>query len=123
MEPELWSSDTIEYRHLYCATQGCSVAQTEHRAMTLQQLDLLSEFATQELDQRQIMDTNEYSATRGERITLDILNMYHMCDYFVKRLTRAFQCSFMELVADGPQPPLWYVLLGAGAHNLFGGCS
>ena len=37
------------------------------------------------------------------------VNLYTICKALVKPLTLRFRCSFVELVAAGPQEPLWFV--------------
>ena len=71
--------------------------------MSLAGLNELHEFAVSELVELQLRDTNQ------QRVTEDVLNMYHLCQFFVKPLTARFQCSFMEIAADSEQSPRFFV--------------
>lgn len=71
------------------------------RAITIEQLvDLASVIkavlACELLDQRS-----------GKRITWDVVNLYHINGHLVKPLTARDRCSYVELVANKPQPPIW----------------
>lgn len=87
----------------------CTVLETSLRALSLQQLGDALEFSAKELAELDFTDDNAYSKTHGQQVTRETMNMYHFCGFFLKRLTFAFQCSFMELVADAAQPPVWFV--------------
>ena len=42
-------------------------------------------------------------------LTPSTVNLYHLVDRLIKPATQARQCSYVELVATGPQPPQWFV--------------
>ena len=62
-----------------------------------------------ELSALHLIDGNRYSSTHQQRVTKELLNMHHLCDFFVKPLTVRFQCSFMEISADLESRPLYFV--------------
>lgn len=86
-----------------------SVGQTHRRAMTLQQLLDLGDFIKSVLQAVDIRDPNPNPKFNVGRITWKNVNLYHINDLFVMPLTEADKCSFMELVAKGPQDPLWFI--------------
>jgi len=92
--------------------RGSEIQETEHRAIQLQQMNVLAGFVRMVLGSCEILDENPYSAMRGERVMYHNVNMYHMCDHFIKPLTDRFKCSFVDLVAQSSQPPLWFVSHG-----------
>ncbi|CAJ1345785.1 unnamed protein product [Effrenium voratum] len=83
------------------------VAETHRRAITLGQLKDLSQLVGSVLDSLQVQDPNP--STNLGRINLQNVNLYHMNELFVLRLTKKEICSFTELVMDGPQDPAWFV--------------
>lgn len=80
------------------------IPQTELRAITLAQLRSLYELVQQVVPLYEIVD-----AFSKEKVSLESANLYHLNDHFVKPLSATFQCSFVELVAKGPQAPKWFV--------------
>ena len=56
-----------------------------------------------------LVDRNPHSSTHEKRVTKDMLNMYLLCDLFVKPLTARFECSFMEMTTSSKQRPLHFV--------------
>ena len=38
-----------------------------------------------------------------------LCSRYHICGHFVKPLTTRDRCSWVELVATGPQSPTWFI--------------
>lgn len=83
------------------------VAETHRRGITLQQLKALSELVQQVLESIKVEDPNP--STDLGIITHDNCNLYHLNELFVLRLTAKEVCSFVELVMDAPQDPVWFV--------------
>ena len=75
----------------------------------MRQLRRLRDYVERRLLEKEIMDDNQYSATNGQRIVMEIVNMYHLCEHFVKPITKPFQCSWVELVAMEEQRPQWFL--------------
>ena len=46
---------------------------------------------------------------RGQPVAWEDANLYHVCDSVVKPRTEQRQCSYMELVATGPQPADYFL--------------
>ncbi|CAJ1377812.1 unnamed protein product [Effrenium voratum] len=74
---------------------GAEIAGEHRRAITLAQIQELASYV-EELAALQVFDWEE-------------VNLYTICKALVKPLTLRFRCSFVELVAAGPQEPLWFV--------------
>ena len=106
--PDPRSYDQARTPHRYSKRQ-CKVQQAEFRAMALLHLNELYEFAAEELSVLHLVDRNPHSSTHEKRVTKDLLNMYLLCDLFVKPLTARFECSFMEITAGSEQRPLHFV--------------
>jgi len=92
-----------EYR-----TRGCTIARTEVRASSMRQLRRVRDYVQRVLLEKEFVDDNQYSATNGQRIVMGMVNMYHLCDHFIKPITKPFQCSWVELVATHEQPPQYF---------------
>ena len=43
------------------------------------------------------------------RLTPETVNLYHLNEHFIKPMCAERRCSYVELVASGPQPPAWFV--------------
>eukprot|EP00928_Gymnodinium_smaydae_P036751 TRINITY_DN25647_c0_g1_i1.p1 TRINITY_DN25647_c0_g1~~TRINITY_DN25647_c0_g1_i1.p1 ORF type:complete len:812 (+),score=218.47 TRINITY_DN25647_c0_g1_i1:125-2560(+) len=84
------------------------VKETHRRAIQLQQLFDLGDFTQRVLAENEIFDPAPPEFNVG-RITWDNTNLYHMNDLFVMPLTKPDTCSFVELVAPGPQEPKWFI--------------
>ena len=81
---------------------------TALRAISIGQVEEFFRFMLQEMLEQDFIDDNPYSSTHNQAISEAILNMYHCCTFFVKPLSKPFQCSFQELVAEVEQLPLWF---------------
>jgi len=83
------------------------VKDTHRRGITIHQLSFLGSFVKEVLDTVEIRDP--HPGSNADRITWRNVNLYHINDLFVVPLTDQFECSFVELLADGPQDPLWFI--------------
>ncbi|CAE8609243.1 unnamed protein product [Polarella glacialis] len=90
------------YRH-----RRTRVDETHRRAMTLPQLFNLGEFIQDILASCEIVDPHPTFSVG--RIAWQSVNLYHICDLFVIPMTTPCRCAFMELVAEGPQDPWWFM--------------
>lgn len=77
--------------------------QTELRGITLRQILDLGQLV------RQVVTSAIIHGAHRARVSWDDVNMYHINENVVMPLTARFPCSWVELVALGPQPPLWFV--------------
>lgn len=85
------------------------ISDTSLRGISLKQLLELSDLIQRALGQHEIVDQNERSPTKGQRIRWEILTMYHVCEHFILPLTQAAACSYVELVSSTEQAPQWMV--------------
>lgn len=83
------------------------VEDTHRRAITLGQLEDLGVLVQRVLESLEILDPRPESGRC--RITWPGVNLYHINELFVLPLTRQEQCSFVELIAGGPQEPRWFI--------------
>ena len=97
--------------HLLADThsRGSCIDATELRAISLAQLTLLGELVQSVLEGTAVIDLHPQSSWFRDRILWHHANMYHVCDHFIKPLTARFGCSYVELVASGPQAPVYFV--------------
>ena len=90
--------------------RGCTVEETAHRAITLRQLREVA---------WQIVERCEAEKWEGDlrlpdgsfkrvRLTPMTVNLYHLNELFIKPMTLDRKCSYVELVASGPQKPDWF---------------
>ena len=93
-----------EYRE-----RGACIPLTENRAITSSQWNRLWTWVCSVLDAHVLIDGDANSETRGERITIQSINMYTLNHNFVMPLTAPFGCSFTELPAKEKQLPMWFV--------------
>ena len=53
--------------------------------------------------------TSTNPAKHGELLTPETVTLYDLNYYFIMPATKARRCSYVELVASGPQKPQWFV--------------
>eukprot|EP00746_Dinoflagellata_sp_MGD_P165758 gnl/MRDRNA2_/MRDRNA2_95217_c0_seq1.p1 gnl/MRDRNA2_/MRDRNA2_95217_c0~~gnl/MRDRNA2_/MRDRNA2_95217_c0_seq1.p1 ORF type:complete len:952 (+),score=158.50 gnl/MRDRNA2_/MRDRNA2_95217_c0_seq1:76-2856(+) len=76
---------------------------TEHRAIRLQQLmDVQQQIALR-------CESEGWQGLHGAPLTPVSVNLYDAMKYYVKPMTEGCACSYVELVADGPQKPDYFV--------------
>ena len=96
--------------HQMPVARRAKIELTEQRATTIGQLRSLATLIQWVLERCELIDNNSYSATNGQRIVWEIANMYHICDEIIMPLTaRPCECSWVEMVADHAQEPVWFV--------------
>eukprot|EP00404_Azadinium_spinosum_P005880 CAMPEP_0180453516 /NCGR_PEP_ID=MMETSP1036_2-20121128/19808_1 /TAXON_ID=632150 /ORGANISM="Azadinium spinosum, Strain 3D9" /LENGTH=186 /DNA_ID=CAMNT_0022460017 /DNA_START=3 /DNA_END=560 /DNA_ORIENTATION=- len=87
---------------------GYKIERTEMRGMTLVQLGLVKVFLEENCVSEKwsgaVMDGN---TLREAPLKPEMVNLYHACDWIIKPATAGLKCSFVELVAGGPQKPKW----------------
>lgn len=82
---------------------GCVIANTEERALTLRQLRAVHTHILRRC-------VNErWTNMKGELLAPEQVSLYDATRYVIKPATAARGCSFVELVALGPQCPVWFV--------------
>jgi hypothetical protein len=89
---------------------GCKIGETALRGITLRQLRRLYIEASERCKAEgwRTFDAASRSWT-GPLIVPEELDLYALTQYWIKPQTAARQCSMVELVADGAQPPRFFV--------------
>jgi hypothetical protein len=85
---------------------GCSIEKTEERGVSITQLELL----WKHIERRCV----HWVSNTGEQLSAKEINLYDVAKYVVIPATKPTEtkpkgCSFVEMVAVGPQPPRWFV--------------
>ncbi|CAE7298463.1 abpC, partial [Symbiodinium necroappetens] len=81
---------------------GCSISRVEERAMQMRQLNLVISCLCEGCNR-------DWVDPAGRPLTPPQVNLYHVVDLLVRPATAARACSFVELVAEAPQPCDWFV--------------
>eukprot|EP00435_Cladocopium_sp_Y103_P021673 s449_g5.t1 len=95
-----------------------SIAKTEHRGITLQQLLQIVEFirkhTTTATTARFWVETFPQSPSFGLPLDFDKFNLHHACHWIISPATRKLCCSLVELLATDAdaQYPWWFVSHG-----------
>ena len=79
------------------------IARTEERGVTIPQLRRVWAHIQRRCE------PERWTNFAGELITAEEANLYDACRYVIKPATYELRCSYVELVARGPQPPRWFV--------------
>lgn len=97
------SAETDPFEVLRDGT-GCIVPKCEHRAMLLRQLNKVMAYVERNCKK------SGWTCSRS-KAALDpaTINLYQVVEFVVKPATEERKCSFVELVASGPQLPKWFV--------------
>eukprot|EP00658_Telonema_sp_P-2_P066886 TRINITY_DN55848_c0_g1_i1.p1 TRINITY_DN55848_c0_g1~~TRINITY_DN55848_c0_g1_i1.p1 ORF type:complete len:318 (-),score=40.74 TRINITY_DN55848_c0_g1_i1:259-1212(-) len=77
--------------------------------MTLQQLRTFAQNVRGMTDEGKIVDESVHSHTQGQTLRWEEVNVYHIYDHVVVPRTKDRACSYMELVALGPQKSEFHV--------------
>merc|ERR1719253_26420 len=62
-----------------------------------------------EFFEENICGTQPYFNRKGEQLAWNTANLYDIVEHVVKPATQKKRCSYVELVAAGPQVPQWFV--------------
>ena len=74
-------------------TVGLRIENTHMRGLTVEMLEELADIV------QKVLETG-YTITdkvSGKEVTMDTMNLYHLDEHFIRPLTKAHQCSFVEL--------------------------
>jgi len=92
---------------LHNNTRRCSIKDAAHRGMTLMQLREFAQTVRSKLASQRTFykyDKNEETSKEYD-LEWDSCNMYHLNWFFIEQPRKAAKCSFVEMVANGPQRP------------------
>ena len=81
------------------------ISKTEERGITI--LQLRGVMAQVEATWRSWGDV-EFGS--GKTVaSMDEINLHNVNGHIIVPRTKAYRCSYVELVATGPQPPQWFI--------------
>mmetsp|Transcript_47418 Transcript_47418/g.103745 ORF Transcript_47418/g.103745 Transcript_47418/m.103745 type:complete len:690 (-) Transcript_47418:162-2231(-) len=81
---------------------------TEHRAITLGQLEHILFFAKEHAGSWYDTAPPAYSKTSGQALSLDFLNLYQFNTWVILPSTKEADCAFVELFSGEKQTPVWF---------------
>ncbi|CAE7291840.1 unnamed protein product [Symbiodinium sp. KB8] len=87
---------------------GCVIPEVADRAITVQQLQDLTTCITTKL-KAEGWTTTDPSVTKPVKLKKGTVNLYDVVARLVKPATEKRRCSYVELVATGPQTTRWFV--------------
>ena len=98
------ASVSIQYSNTnYQDMLGCSIPEVELRGISIKQLqDVYAEIVD-----RCLMEG--WTNFGGTSLTPDKVCLYDIKDRIIIKRTTSKQCSYVELIAEGPQKPKWFV--------------
>lgn len=91
---------------------GFTIPLTEERGITLLQLGAMLAFF-----EEKFCGPTAWHNRKGEKLDVTVANLYDIVELIVKPATQRKQCSYVELVALGPQVPKWFVSHWWGQHT------
>ena len=101
-----------DFRELKELEGGCNIELTEHRAISLDQLEVV----TAQIGRRCVSEgwTGDFfppqvPTKETRRLTPAMVRLYDADKYVIRPATVARQCSFVEMVACKPQRPDYFV--------------
>ena len=100
----------VARRDAALSDRGCTINETAYRALTLRQLREVAWQIKQRCEaEKWEGDVRQPDGSfRRQRLTPMDINLYHLNELFIKPMTLARRCSYVELVASGPQKPAWF---------------
>eukprot|EP00930_Biecheleria_cincta_P071362 TRINITY_DN58872_c0_g1_i1.p1 TRINITY_DN58872_c0_g1~~TRINITY_DN58872_c0_g1_i1.p1 ORF type:complete len:759 (+),score=97.09 TRINITY_DN58872_c0_g1_i1:51-2279(+) len=87
------------------------IALTENRGITPRQLQEIERFAVEHCSRWWCIphSPSAGSPPPPSPLSMDELNLYHLCQWLIKPATKESNCAFVELQAWEDQPPAWFV--------------
>ncbi len=89
----------IDIESNYHRMRGCSIPEVELRGISIKQLRAV--YA--EIEARCVVE--EWTSYDGKLLTPQLCNLYDIKDRIIMKRTESQQCSYVELIATGPQKP------------------
>jgi len=93
----------IDIDSTYQRMVGCIIPEEEHRGISIKQL----KFIYAEIEDR--CKREGWNNKNEGPLTPDKVCLYDVNNYIIKERTLEKQCSYVELIAKGPQKPTWFV--------------
>ena len=86
--------------------QPCRIPKTEERGITMTQLcDVYGVIDGQSATWR----AAKWFGNQLLNLSPKEINLYHVNDNWITVESKPYRCSYVELVAFGPQIPLWFI--------------
>jgi hypothetical protein len=101
------ASESMRVDELRNPAGAVRIGNTEDRAITLPQLDQILKYVSDHCRKQTWTSSNPCSLK--QKLEPDALNLYDLVFWVIKPSTKGDQCSYVELVATGPQLPVWFV--------------
>ena len=107
VQPKELINPKLEEVHTELLGDGCIIHEVENRAITIQQLqDLVRDIETKVKEEKWVSTSPQ--ALKPMKLKAKSVNLYDLVAWLVKPATAARRCSYVELVATGPQPTRWF---------------
>ncbi len=104
-------------------SQPCRITQPEFRGITLAQLrNVCREIELRCQVEEWTRPSFGGSGSKTVHLRPEEVNLYDLNHNFIIPQTKRAECSYVELIASGPQPPEWFVSHWWGEvsfHDLF----
>ena len=88
--------------------RGCTIAKAELRGITLRQLKDIASTILRRCSVEKWTGTDP-SQPQGTYLKPEDVTLYDLVQYNILPATNERQCSYVEVIADGPQRPKWFV--------------
>mmetsp|Transcript_43842 Transcript_43842/g.101285 ORF Transcript_43842/g.101285 Transcript_43842/m.101285 type:complete len:1039 (-) Transcript_43842:212-3328(-) len=105
--PEVLAKNQLNGKLPVFNTSPAEIPKTEERGITLSQLQDVY-FAIHK-NCGEWLETFPGSPNHGKALVDVKVSLYHTDTYWIRPSTKQFQCSYVDLVAPGPQVPKWFV--------------
>mmetsp|Transcript_31655 Transcript_31655/g.57610 ORF Transcript_31655/g.57610 Transcript_31655/m.57610 type:complete len:712 (+) Transcript_31655:49-2184(+) len=86
-----------------------SIERVEHRGTTFSQLERVHGYLEENCSGWVDHLPAKISRTSGKPLRMDFLNFHHLNNYMILPATKPRKCAFVEMLANGSQPPSWFV--------------
>lgn len=85
---------------------GCDIPEVSWRGISIEQLEELGTLIEKVFSNDDFEHIDEFT---HQKVTKETVNLYHVNNLFAMPLSEKYQCSYVEMVANGPQLPTFFV--------------
>jgi len=86
-----------------------SIERIEHRGIVYSQLERVYGYLEENCSGWVDHLPAKISRTSGKPLRMDFLNFHHLNNYMILPATKPRKCAFIEMLANGSQPPSWFI--------------
>jgi len=86
------------------------IDRSEERAITFPLLQKVVRFAEERCHRWRDPAPPGTTETSGQKLHIDMMNMYHLFHWLIKPATKEKECSLVELLSNERQRPAWFVI-------------